>query len=70
MPVCQNSLVPALDAGSHKNWPYKYLTDKACSFAAPRQARGQVHFDIPPIIQQLKEKQKWKISAEEILSKE
>ena len=46
--VCQNYLVPALDAGSHENWPYKYLIDKACSSAAPRQARGQVYFDTPP----------------------
>ena len=33
--ICQNYLVPALDAGSHENWPYKYPIDKACSFAHP-----------------------------------
>ena len=47
--VCQNYLVPVLDAGSHENRPYKYLIDKACSFASPRQARGQVYFDTPPL---------------------
>ena len=26
----------------------KYLIDKTCSFAAPRQAREQVYFDTPP----------------------
>lgn len=31
----QNSLVPVLHIGSHKNRPYKYLIDKTCSFAPP-----------------------------------
>ena len=48
--MCQNGPVPTLDAGSHENRPYKQLIDKACSFAAPRQARGQGTFDTPPCL--------------------
>jgi len=46
--MCQNSLIPALDAESHKDWPYKRLIDKACSFKTPHQARGQAHFNTLP----------------------
>lgn len=45
MKVCQNCLVPALEVGSHRSWPYKRLIDKACPFASSRQAREQGHFD-------------------------
>ena len=48
MGVCQNYPVSALDAGSHKSQSYKHLIDKACSSAAPRQARGQGDFAPSP----------------------
>lgn len=50
MRVCQNPLVPALDAGSQKSKPYQsdgYMTGFN---AFPRQAREQDSFDTPPSI--------------------
>ena len=49
MRVCLNYPVPALDAGSHYSQSYIHQTDKACSFAAPRGARGQRDFDTPAL---------------------
>ena len=46
--MCQNSLVPALDAGPQKDRPYQSDFYRAGFNAIPRQAREQDSFDIPP----------------------
>ena len=46
--MCQNLLVPALDAGPQKDRPYQSDFYRAGSNAIPRGARGQGDFDTPP----------------------
>ena len=46
--VCQNTLVPALDAGPQKNKPYQSVVYTVGFNAIPRQAREQGRFDISP----------------------
>ena len=48
MEVCQNLLVPALDAGPQKDRPYQSDFYRAGFNAIPRQAREQDSFDTPP----------------------
>ena len=45
MEVCQNILVPALDAGPQKNRPYQSDIYTVSFHAIPRQAREQDSFD-------------------------
>src|SRR5699024_7002360 len=45
--VCQNLLVPALDAGMQKDRPYQSDFYRAGFNAIPRQAREQDSFDTP-----------------------
>ena len=45
--VCQNLLVPALDAGLQKDRPYQSDFYRAGFNAIPRQAREQDSFDTP-----------------------
>ena len=45
MEVCQNILVPALDAGTQKNRPYQSDIYTVSFHAIPRQAREQDSFD-------------------------
>ena len=47
MEVCQNILVPALDAGTQKNRPYQSDIYTVSFHAIPRQAREQGSFDTP-----------------------
>ena len=47
--VCQNLLVPALDAGLQKDRPYQSDFYRAGFNAIPRQAREQDSFDTPPL---------------------
>ena len=47
MEVCQNILVPALDAGPQKNRPYQSDIYTVSLHAIPRQAREQGSFDTP-----------------------
>ena len=46
--MCQNTLVPALDAGLQKNRPYQSVAYMVGFNAIPRQAREQDSFDTPP----------------------
>ena len=46
--VCQNPLVPALDAGPQKSKPYQSDVYMAGFNAIPHQAREQDSFDTPP----------------------
>ncbi|WP_279135888.1 hypothetical protein [Parabacteroides johnsonii] len=46
--MCQNLLVPALDAGPQKDRPYQSDFYRAGFNAIPRQAREQDSFDTPP----------------------
>jgi hypothetical protein len=46
--MCQNLLVPALDAGPQKDRPYQSDFYRAGSNAIPRGAREQDSFDTPP----------------------
>ena len=46
--VCQNTLVPALDAGPQKNRPYQSVVYTVGFNAIPRQAREQGSFVLPP----------------------
>ena len=48
--MCQNSLVPALDAGPQKDRPYQSDFFRAGFNAIPRQAREQDSFDTPPFL--------------------
>ncbi len=48
--MCQNSLVPALDAGPQKDRPYQSDFYRAGFNAIPRQAREQDSFDTPPFL--------------------
>ena len=50
MGVCQNLLVPALDAGPQKDRPYQSDFYRAGFNAIPRQAREQDSFDTPPFL--------------------
>ena len=50
MEVCQNLLVPALDAGPQKDRPYQSDFYRAGFNAIPRQAREQDSFDTPPFL--------------------
>ena len=47
MEVCQNILVPALDAGTQKNRPSQSDIYTVSFHAIPRQAREQDSFDTP-----------------------
>ena len=46
MEVCQNLLVPALDAGPQKDRPYQSDFYRVGFNAIPRQAREQDSFDL------------------------
>ena len=46
--MCQNPLVPALDAGPQKDRPYRSDFYKVGFNAIPRGAREQGSFDTPP----------------------
>ncbi len=46
--MCQNLLVPALDAGTQKDRPYQSDFYRAGFNAIPRGAREQDSFDTPP----------------------
>ena len=48
--MCQNLLVPALDAGPQKDRPYQSDFYRAGFNAIPRQAREQDSFDTPPFL--------------------
>ena len=48
--VCQNTLVPALDAGPQKNRPYQSVVYTVGFNAIPRQAREQGSFDTSPVL--------------------
>ena len=48
MEVCQNLLVPALDAGPQKDRPYQSDFYRIGFNAILRQAREQDNFDTPP----------------------
>ncbi|WP_418833848.1 hypothetical protein, partial [Parabacteroides johnsonii] len=48
--VCQNLLVPALDAGPQKDRPYQSDFYRAGFNAISRQAREQDSFDTPPFL--------------------
>ena len=50
MKVCQNPLVPALDAGPQKDRPYQSDFYRAGFNAIPRQAREQDSFDTPSFL--------------------
>ena len=47
--MCQNPLVPALDAGPQKSKPYQSDVYMTGFNAIPRQAREQDSFDTPPM---------------------
>ena len=49
--VCQNLLVPALDAGPQKDRPYQSDFYRAGFNAISRQAREQDSFDTPPFLE-------------------
>ena len=49
MEVCQNLLVPALDAGTQKDRPSQSDFYRVGFNAIPRQAREQDSFDTPPM---------------------
>ena len=51
MGVCQNLLVPALDAEPQKDRPYQSDFYRAGFNAIPRQAREQDSFDTPPFLE-------------------
>ena len=48
--MCQNLLVPALDAGPQKDRPYQSDFYRAGFNAIPRQAREQDSFDTPSLL--------------------
>ena len=48
MELCQNCLVPALDAEPQKSKPYQSDVYMTGFNAIPRQAREQDSFDTPP----------------------
>ena len=56
MEVCQNLLVPALDAGPQKDRPYQSDFYRIGFNAIPRQAREQDSFDTPSLTKKNQQK--------------